>query len=266
MVTARQVLLAPVKLGPFESPWHSAPCRELTARTERRGGPLTMRRLVRSIRTRNHGGYLSSSTNKARHAHRRFLHNLLFLTHPQVAIDPAIPVPDWTLSQLGASRMERFAASPVLAGVTAIYSSGERKAVDTARILSERTGCPLVWWRRCTRTTARRPATCRPSSSRRWPTASSPSPKPVCSAGSGQSTRRLGSSRCIHGILERDTTPGDIVIAAHGGVGALLLAHLLGKPISRRFDQPGSGGGNFFTWRRAALELLREWQSIDVAS
>ena len=38
--------------------------------------------------------------------------NVLFLTHPQVAIDPAIPVPDWTLSQLGASRMVRFAASP----------------------------------------------------------------------------------------------------------------------------------------------------------
>ena len=68
--------------------------------------------------------------------------NLLFLTHPQVAIDPAIPVPDWTLSQLGVSRMEQFAASSVVAGVTAIYCSDERKAVDTARILSERTGVP----------------------------------------------------------------------------------------------------------------------------
>ena len=37
---------------------------------------------------------------------------VLFLTHPQVAIDPAIPVPDWTLSEIGRSRMERFAASP----------------------------------------------------------------------------------------------------------------------------------------------------------
>ena len=69
--------------------------------------------------------------------------NVLFLTHPQVAIDPAIPVPDWTLSHLGAGRMVRFAASPVLARVTAIYSSGERKAVDTARILSERKGIPF---------------------------------------------------------------------------------------------------------------------------
>ena len=69
--------------------------------------------------------------------------NLLFLTHPQVAIDPAIPVPDWTLSQLGVSRMEQFAASSVVAGVTAIYCSGERKAVDTARILVRADGRTL---------------------------------------------------------------------------------------------------------------------------
>ena len=58
---------------------------------------------------------------------------------------------------------------------------------------------------------------------------------------------------CVRGIVERDATAGDIVIAAHGGVGALLLAHLLGEPISRRLDQPGSGGGNFFAWRRGDL-------------
>lgn len=69
--------------------------------------------------------------------------NLLFLTHPQVAIDPAIPVPDWTLSEVGTERMVRFAANPMLARVMAIYSSGERKAVDTARILSEHLGVPF---------------------------------------------------------------------------------------------------------------------------
>ena len=40
----------------------------------------------------------------------------LFITHPQVTIDPGIPVPDWTLSQVGRERMARFASSSTAAG------------------------------------------------------------------------------------------------------------------------------------------------------
>ena len=206
----------------------------------------------------------SSSASRVRHAHSRSSANVLFLTHPQVAIDPAMPVPDWTLSQLGASRMARFAASPVLARVTAIYSSGERKAVDTARILSERTGVPFS-------------VVAALHENDRSATGYLPPEQFEAVADrffAEPETSVLGWERavdaqarivaCVRGIVERDTTLGDIVIAAHGGVGALLLAHLLRKPISRRFDQPGSGGGNFFTWRRTTLELVHGWQSIDV--
>lgn len=208
----------------------------------------------------------SSSTNKAAMLTAASSTNLLFLTHPQVAIDPAIPVPDWTLSPLGVSRMERFAASSVVAGVTAIYCSGERKAVDTARILSERTGVPYS-------------VVAALHENDRSATGYLPPEQFEAVADrffAEPETSVLGWERavdaqsrivhCIHEIVDGDTTPGDIVIAAHGGVGALALAYLLRKSISRRFDQPGSGGGNFFTCRRATLELLCEWRSIDVAS
>ena len=34
---------------------------------------------------------------------------------------------------------------------------------------------------------------------------------------------------------------GDLVVVSHGGVGSLLLCHLLGVPVDRRHDQPGQG-------------------------
>ncbi len=71
---------------------------------------------------------------------------------------------------------------------------------------------------------------------------------------------------CVRGIMAQDATDGDVVIAAHGGIGALLLAHLMGEPISRRLDQPGSGGGNFFAWEYATFALLHGWRSIETAA
>ena len=189
--------------------------------------------------------------------------NVLFLTHPQVAIDPAIPVPDWTLSQLGADRMVRFAASPVLGRVTAIYSSGERKAVDTARILSERKGIPFSVVAALHENDRSATGYLPPDQFEAVADRFFAEPQASVLGWERAVDAQARIVGCIHGILEQDTSLGDVVIAAHGGVGALLLAHLLRKPISRRFDQPRSGG-NFFTWRRTTLALAHGWQSIDV--
>ena len=54
--------------------------------------------------------------------------SLFFITHPEVVVDPAVPVPQWSLSELGRARMERFAASGFLAQVSAVYASGEIQA------------------------------------------------------------------------------------------------------------------------------------------
>ena len=54
--------------------------------------------------------------------------------------------------------------------------------------------------------------------------------------------------REVEAVLARDQ-PGDILFVGHGGVGTLLYCHYSKVPISRQFDQPGSGG-NFFTLNR----------------
>jgi hypothetical protein len=54
---------------------------------------------------------------------------------PQVKIDQAIPIPLWGLNGVGRKRTERLANAGRLSGTTQIISSGERKAIETAKII-----------------------------------------------------------------------------------------------------------------------------------
>ncbi len=61
-----------------------------------------------------------------------------FITHPEVMIDPTIPVPKWPLSPFGMERMCLAAEQPWLMGVQSLFSSAERKALDAASMLAEK--------------------------------------------------------------------------------------------------------------------------------
>jgi hypothetical protein len=63
-----------------------------------------------------------------------------FMTHPEVIIDPAMPVTDWPLSPLGLQHMHLALRQPWLAGVRAIFSSAERKARDAAALMADYLG------------------------------------------------------------------------------------------------------------------------------
>lgn len=67
-----------------------------------------------------------------------------YLTHPQVLIDPAKPVPDWSLNVVGAARVAALAAAlGALSTTRRIISSAEVKALETARPLAEALGVPV---------------------------------------------------------------------------------------------------------------------------
>jgi hypothetical protein len=65
---------------------------------------------------------------------------VFFITHPDVAIDPSIPVADWPLNPRGRARMQAMAAAPWVSGVRRIFSSRERKARDAAQLLADGLG------------------------------------------------------------------------------------------------------------------------------
>ena len=63
-----------------------------------------------------------------------------YLTHPQVEMEPARPVPLWRLSGKGRARVEALLDRPWLRSVKRILSSDETKAVEAAAIVGAHLG------------------------------------------------------------------------------------------------------------------------------
>jgi broad specificity phosphatase PhoE len=69
--------------------------------------------------------------------------------------------------------------------------------------------------------------------------------------------------RAVTAIAANDRSRGSIAIIAHGAVGTLLYCHLAGVPISRQWDQPANGGGNFFRFTLQPPGVQSWWKPID---
>jgi hypothetical protein len=65
-----------------------------------------------------------------------------FITHPDVVIDPVVPITQWPLSENGRLRMTKSLALPWTSNLTHILSSTEQKAIDGAEILSDALNIP----------------------------------------------------------------------------------------------------------------------------
>lgn len=63
---------------------------------------------------------------------------LIFITHPQVNIDPKIPIDEWSLSDVGFFRSKNFLDNSVLKRINAIYSSEEQKAFMFAEMIADK--------------------------------------------------------------------------------------------------------------------------------
>ena len=71
---------------------------------------------------------------------------VVYVTHPQVVIDPAVPIPDWGLSALGRARAEEAAQLPWARSLARVVTSAERKAHETGAFLARTAGVePEVW-------------------------------------------------------------------------------------------------------------------------
>lgn len=185
-----------------------------------------------------------------------------FVTHPEVSIDPTVPVPEWGLSAVGLARARLLAGLPWVAAVRLVASSAERKAIETARALA--LGCGGV-------------PTVDPalgendrSATGYLPRAEFEEVADAFFAHPEQSVRgwerAVDAQRrivgAVEGLLRTASGDGDIAVCSHGAVGALLLCHLLGVPISRTLDQPGSGG-NVFTFDARTRRVLTRWRPLE---
>jgi len=188
---------------------------------------------------------------------------VFFITHPDVAIDPAVPVPQWPLSARGRARMQAALERPWVRRIGAIHCSTERKAIDAATILANGLGLgfsthaalgendrsatgylPRAEFERVADAFFARPA----ESVRGWERAVDAQARIVAA---------------VDTVLQLPAARGDIAIVSHGGVGALLLCALESIPISRSQDQPPGNGGHYFPFDRASRLPRHGWTAID---
>ena len=69
---------------------------------------------------------------------------LLVISHPEVIVDPEVPITSWPLSATGRTRAKTFAHGTEVQMVTRIVSSPEVKAHQTARILADALGLTVT--------------------------------------------------------------------------------------------------------------------------
>lgn len=186
---------------------------------------------------------------------------VFYLTHPQVEMDVALPVPRWSLSGIGRDRAA-CAGRAVWAGeVRSIVSSAETKAVETAAIIGAVLGVvararPDMHENDRSSTGFLEPAT--------FENAADAFFAAPDRSFRGWETARAAQARIVAAVEAEiaTATPGDLLFVGHGAVGTLLMTALLGEAISRAFDQP-AGGGHVFCFDAADGHVLHRWRALE---
>lgn len=186
-----------------------------------------------------------------------------YLTHPQVAIDPAVPVPDWGLSAIGRARAERAAAQGWTAGLTRVVSSAERKAIETAQALAAPRGLAVEIRERMHENDRSATGFLPPDEFERVADAFFAAPRESVRGWERAIDAQARICAEVEAALARHAG-GDVAFVGHGGVGTLLWCALAGLPIDRRHDQK-AGGGCLFSFDIATRRVHGGWRRIEEA-
>ncbi len=186
-----------------------------------------------------------------------------YLTHPQVLIDPAIPVPLWELDADGHARVAALVQAGWLRGTHRIVSSAERKALETATPIADALGLQVI---------------VREAMHENDRSATGFLPPPEFEAVADQffahpersirgweraidaQTRVVREAEAILGL----DASSDTLFVGHGAVGTLLYCHYAGLAISRSHDQVG-GGGQYFSFELTKRRILHHWRAMELA-
>jgi broad specificity phosphatase PhoE len=182
-----------------------------------------------------------------------------FVTHPEVSVDAALPVPAWRLSDRGITRMRAFARNTALTGLRAIWSSSEAKAIEAAGLLAAGFGLSVQVERQLGENDRSATGFLPPAEFERAVDEFFAQPQQSARGWERAADAQLRVAQTVGRILDSHKD-GDIAFIAHGGVGTLLLCHLLQVPISRSHDQPFQG--HYFSFNSATRKLIHDWRPI----
>lgn len=176
-----------------------------------------------------------------------------------------IPVPRWGLTDEGRRRVTAVSTQPWLTSVGRLVSSDETKALETAAIIAAETGLSIEVRRGLRENDRSSTGFVRPIRFEQLADEFFAAPDRSVE---GWETANDAQARVVEATDDLIApSDGDVVISGHGGVGTLLLCHLLGVPISRDHDQnnptAAPGGGNHWTFDCRTGRVVHGWQPIE---
>lgn len=190
----------------------------------------------------------------------------LYLTHPQVRLDAAVPVPLWGLLPDGRARAQAFAERGVVPMGTMVFSSRETKALELAELLAAPAGTPVMsdhaMGENDRSATGFLPPTLFEAQADRFfaqPQQSADGWERAIDA----QARIVSTVRTALASVPEDMP---VIFCGHGAVGTLLKCRIGNRRISREEDQGRigvPGGGNGFLFDLAARQLLTDWTPME---
>ncbi len=186
-----------------------------------------------------------------------------FITHPNVVISADVPVPRWPLSARGRERMSAALSLPWLKDLSAIYCSAEQKAVDGAYIVARHLGLSFIQREDLGENDRSSSGFLPPPEFELLADAFFAQPTESVQGWESAVDAQRRIVRAVTWVAENDASHGAVAIISHGAVGTLLYCHLAHQAISRRWDQPANGGGNFFRFSMSPPQAYSHWHAID---
>jgi broad specificity phosphatase PhoE len=186
---------------------------------------------------------------------------VFFVSHPEVVIDPTMPVPKWRLADRGIRRMRSFAASPQLEGLVGVWASREAKAIEAAGLLAAQFGLAIDVHEGLGENDRSATGYLAPPDFGRLVDQFFARPGDSICGWERAIDAQERVSAAVDDVLHR-SPEGPLAIISHGGVGTLLLCRFRGEPISRAADQPSQG--HYWVFNRETRAVERDWRSIDM--
>jgi Fructose-2,6-bisphosphatase len=190
----------------------------------------------------------------------------LYVTHPQVVIDPNVPTPRWGLNEKGLMRARAFAARGVVPANAMIFASDETKALNLAGAIAAAIGTtmtvdPAMGENDRSSTGFLAPEQFEATADRFFA-----HPDESIEGWETASDAQVRIVAAVRRALEDVPAGTPAVFCGHGAVGTLLKCFVGNRRIARDEDQrrlADPGGGNAFIFDLAAMRLHSDWMPME---
>lgn len=187
----------------------------------------------------------------------------IYLTNPQIRIEPDVPVPRWGLSEIGIARAEKAAQRGWAQQLSRILSSDETKALETAAIMARTSGVEVEVLEHSGENDRSATGFLVPEEFEKAANWFFANPEQSFHGWERAIDAQKRIVSAVSLALDRHDPAKPIAFVGHGGVGTLLKCHLGGLPISRSQDQL-AGGGCLYAFSLADRSLACDWTAMEL--